>query len=335
MKINPFNPAEETVERFLQRVDATCLAGEIALESSKHKGMLLSSLTTPIFDAVMIRVESQGKTFESASAKNIAEAIKALYGKTQFKLGARYQMSKRVQGAQESITEFAAALQAMAGPCRFTEDADNIQSARLLDYFIFGIKSSRLREELLADEKLTFDKALSKARRFEDISVTSKALNAESGETVNQFYNRGFEQRRGHGGSSRGRGRGYGRPRNDECFKCGSRGHWANACPKRGTFVDRAGKVEDLKEEESAEDVRVCKVSVRKAESSAPKRLAEVIFANGAVLRLEVDSGIGVSILAVDDWKRIGSPKLEKSKVRLLAYGREDWKHWEFTPSGG
>ena len=91
--------------------------------------------------------------------------------------------------------------------------------------------------------------------------------------------------------------------------------------------MQRAGKVEeDEGNKEESETVKVYKVCVKRVAHSAPRLLAEVRFPNGKKLDLEVDSGIGVTIITKTDWELVGSPQLEKSGVRLLAYGNDQWR---------
>ena len=115
-----------------------------------------------------------------SSASTLAEALKQLdelYGKKGSNLYNRYALIKRSQNSNEEVTEFVAALEALAKNCNFK--LDNCDEAVVREYVLLGalvngLYSEEIRTKILEEPNITYSAAVAKAKSMAKASKESR-----------------------------------------------------------------------------------------------------------------------------------------------------------------
>lgn len=87
----------------------------------------------------------------------------------------RHAFRKRIQGAQETILQYIAALRTLAATCEFGESADDM----LRDQLVEHVANPCIRERLLLKEKLTLLEAITIATQVESATEQAKAMTGD------------------------------------------------------------------------------------------------------------------------------------------------------------
>ena len=105
-----------------------------------------------------------------------------------------------------------------------------------------------------------------------------------------------------------------------KCFRCNKIGHFARQC--------KAATVRTLEEEDEEQvgnEVSIQKTQIDEMRTSRIPRATIAVELNGQEVRMEFDSGARASMIGLSLWKKIGAPKLEKSRSGFVAYGSNTW----------
>ena len=106
--------------------------------------------------------------------------------------------------------------------------------------------------------------------------------------------------------------------KNENCSRCGKRGHLSQACrsDSGGNSNARAVEVSDEPEDEECKEIQhAWTLSVCKADD---------VINSGNVLNMIVDSGAEEHVVSVDDWRRLGAPTLKPVQIRLRSATGDD-----------
>ncbi|XP_033014637.1 uncharacterized protein K02A2.6-like [Lacerta agilis] len=110
------------------------------------------------------------KDIEDCSFDELMKAMTGHLAPQPTKNHRRYDFAHREQQAQESVSEYIAALREIAMYCQFT----NLEE-RLLERFIIGVRDSHLRRKLLAKDDIMMATAMNMATAFEKDNAHEKA----------------------------------------------------------------------------------------------------------------------------------------------------------------
>lgn len=170
---------------------------------------------------------------------------------------ARYKFHEKVQGANESLEQFATELKLLVKDCAYANEDEMVR-----DRIVFGIQSAKVREKLLsAGSELTLDKAMDIARSHELAQAQTRTIEGNVGSTTSareqvvhavhwqQHAQRDASRRARYMQDETDRERdfkpttttkGYGR----NCGYCGGKIHRDNEqCPARGKQCGKCGKL--------------------------------------------------------------------------------------------
>lgn len=238
---------------------------------------------------------------------------------------------KRAQLKDESVQDFAAAINALCAKCNFTDI-----KRQLRDRLVLGVRDDRLRRELLKTKKLTYETAvqmcLNHQATFVDMypnankegtqassSATTAAAAAAAAESMDIGRIKSNECKHCTRIHKPGDRCTFVKAK---CFKCQKYGHIAKACDKKA----KVHQVEDNDEEPSSggEDmmgIYTCSDSYR------PPIMVNVVI-DGANVMMEVDSGASRSIISEKTYKKLWStpPALLNTTVRLITWTRDSLK---------
>ena len=243
----------------------------------------------------------------------------------------RHAFNTANQGTGESIQAYVSTLKILAKKCEFGALRDDL----IRDRIVCGIQNDRLRKQLLREQKLTLELAISLCLLHEQSEKSSKELRKENDVCSIQRARCG----NCNGQHSPDRGKCY--ALNKICNNCGKLNHFAKCCrsaPAQPTARHTApyqhrrratGRVNELTTEPDNQvvDTFYCDTIFTSAQKG--EIFATLAMQNGnGQLRVKVDTGAKCNVLprkmlhAVDHTVRVDP----NEKVNLVAYGGETIK---------
>ena len=103
--------------------------------------------------------------------------------------------------------------------------------------------------------------------------------------------------------------------RNENCSRCGKRGHLSQVCKSDSDGNSNAVEVNDEPEEEYREIQHAWALSACKVDNTS-------VSVN--MLHMMMDSGAEEHVVSLNDWRRLGSPVLKSAQIRLRCATGED-----------
>ncbi|KAL5491807.1 hypothetical protein EMCRGX_G017171 [Ephydatia muelleri] len=231
----------------------------------------------------------------------------------------------------ESIAQFVAELRRLAVHCEF----EGTLEIMLRDRFVCGVRDPQLQKRLLAEQQLTFSKALELAQAFESAESSSRDIQAVRSPSV-PLPVHSVEKK------------GLSVPDSVSCFRCGGK-HYATTCKLKSVTCNNCGKTGHI--------AKVCRSNPTGAKSSAARQKGKAarghspekedsppregskvhslynfssssnklfLQVNGVNLPMEIDTGAAVSILSEatykSTWSASSRPPLAYSNIVLRAY---------------
>uniref|UniRef100_A0A1A8VDN9 CCHC-type domain-containing protein n=1 Tax=Nothobranchius furzeri TaxID=105023 RepID=A0A1A8VDN9_NOTFU len=260
----------------------------------------------------------------------------------------RHTFRQRVQRADETVTQYVAALRALAVPCGFGA----MECEMIRDQLVANATLSVVKDKLLLEEDLTLDKAVTIACQVEAAVKNATLLSAAS--TAQTAAVQAVEVKdarlRGKRGARPAQARGptskeWHKKASDKvqqrhCFRCGSEKHLANdkncpaakvkcdKCSKNGHFARVCKSAVAVVREVIVPEFTVLYVDDHKRMTAAGDKITckmniETPQGHSQVLELTVDTGASVSILPEAIYKEHFAPcALTEPKVKLVTYAK-------------
>ncbi|XP_023806938.1 uncharacterized protein K02A2.6-like [Oryzias latipes] len=246
----------------------------------------------------------------------------------------RHTFRKRVQGAQEPILHYIAALRELASTCDFANADDMIR-----DQLVEHVADPRIRERLLLKTNLTLADAITLATQAESVNEQARSMAGIQQAPVQVVTTQKSacrrRQPRQHFPAKHVQ-KSNSTPSTRTCFRCGSEKHLANSsecqatkatcrnCNKRGHFarVCRSLQTHTVKEVELPEYTLL--LVDRSVTSGGIQVTVNIKVAESSQsMKLTVDTGAAVSILplCIYEEKFKGAP-LHQPTVQLVTYSR-------------
>ncbi|KAF7643879.1 hypothetical protein LDENG_00231610 [Lucifuga dentata] len=136
---------------------------------ARKRALLLHCLGTE-GQRIFLSLPNTGDTYDGAVA-----ALKAHFIAKVNVVVEQHMFRKRVQGPNESILQYIAALRDLASTCDFGEMCKDM----IRDKFVEHVASHRIRERLLLESGLTLEKAITLATETEAATVQAKTISGE------------------------------------------------------------------------------------------------------------------------------------------------------------
>ena len=104
--------------------------------------------------------------------EQLTASLKTHYSPKKLVIRERFIFNKRNQGPNESINDYLAALKQLASTCDFGDHLDD----QLRDRLVCGLRNDSIRKRLLAEDKITLQKATDLCLSMESASLASSEL---------------------------------------------------------------------------------------------------------------------------------------------------------------
>ena len=337
--VGEFQITQETWQSYVERLQQYFIANDVK-DETKQRAILLSTAggqTYQLIRNLLAPAKPTDKTFDE-----IVETVRKHHQSLPSEIVQRFNFHSRTRQTGENVSTYVAKLRKLSEHCNFGDTL----TAMLRDRLVCGINDQRVQRRLLAEPKLTFDKALELAQAAETAENNAKELSrAEPNTTVHAVSSDHKTKRGGARQSTNVRPNQCHRCggkhaadkcwfKDSECHHCGKTGHIAKACrsKKWGSKSQqqtqpksshRTHHVDADPEDTATYDEQLFHLPERR---SAPP-LTATLKVNQADLKMEVDTGASASLISVETytalWPERQRPKLAPSSRTLRTYTGE------------
>jgi hypothetical protein len=308
-KIEAFDAANKEWGTYCERVEQYFLANEI--EDDKQVPAILSLMGSKTY-GLLRSLCSPAKP----SQKTFTEIVKILQEHLSPKplvIAERFRFHKRSQLEGESISSFLASLKKLSEYCEFGTNLND----SLRDRFVCGLSNELIQKRLLSEADLSLSKASEIALAMETAAKDSQELQGKPESTeVNKLhpdknkteqvtqqkcpekpktpcYRCGAES---HNSSEC-------RFKNENCRKCGKRGHIQRVC--RSSRADPKIKRKQNYFCEDDDDNFVASVEINKVNKLNSSIIWVTTKIDGHAMKMELDTGSAVSIIPLQKYKQM------------------------------
>lgn len=321
-KFEPFDPSEQLWKNYWDRFLTFSKAHSISDE--KQAQIFLTNQTTHVYQ-MLSTLASQlnpAKNVNDLTIAEIKEFMETQYDAKRFIVRERYKFwSQPARKPGETVNELAARIRQKASTCDFPSITDALDEA-MRTAFVCLVNNEAATKALfkVKDDELSFNKAVEVAKDIEDTSTVAKdTVYGSQDKEINKVHSRHFKPWKSRTSSVKSDRPTY------TCYRCGKTGHKADDCRFRNSecrYCKRTGHIESAcRSKQRTGNVKVIsKEEIKKIKSltgdaTIPKLLTKVDI-NGKQLNFELDTGACANFITDHLWKKIGSPKLEKSDCR-------------------
>ncbi|KAF8791648.1 uncharacterized protein K02A2.6-like [Argiope bruennichi] len=234
----------------------------------------------------------------------------------------RFRFYKRKQFEGESIANYCAELQKLSIHCNF----GNNLSTMLRDKLVMGLKNENIQKKLLAEDKLTYEKAKSIAFAMESAQrdvceiqnqmVSIKKLHSSQDKTIKKDFSK-FKKSEPTKKFDKSR----------KCYRCDSTQHLAHKCKHKNTQCRNClknghlAKVCRSKRNETVKQIESCSETVPVNSVKSPRHARDKIlleiFVEGNKCLFELDTGAAISCMNVNEFKKL-CPDVAIKPTKLL-----------------
>lgn len=315
--IEPFTSTDAAEWRtYLSRVDQFYKANNIA--DNRKKSVFLSVIGAGTF-ALAETLLAPAK-LDSKTLVDIQEALENHFTPKRIIIAERYKFMMRAQQPGESYMEFIAELRRLAQYCDFGATLND----SLRDRFVCGIRDVSVCKRLLSEDGLTLEKALQIASAQEAVERDAKEVKKETSASSQVFAVRSQPPSQP--------------AKKGECYRCGSKDHYASACKHKSAKCNVCHKKGHLArvcrgkaDHSAAKEIKfvsqssISAVEVPSKKGHSSTSAAEVhMTVNGTPMPFVVDTGAAVTIMSEATWKlHAGDRQLERPKQVLETYTGE------------
>ena len=170
-QVSAFNPHQEDWVEYVERLELYFMANVIN-DATKKRAILLNAAGPTTYRLVKT-LAIPGKPTDLNFAE-IVEKVKNHFTPKPSPIIKRFEFNTRKQKANETVSEYVAALRRIAEYCKYGATLDHM----LRDRLVCGIADKRVQDRYLRESKLTYQEALEMALASETAEKDSQKLRA-------------------------------------------------------------------------------------------------------------------------------------------------------------
>ena len=220
--VGQFNEQEENFDSYCNRMQGFFDANSI--DESKRVSCLTALIGPTAFQLLEDLVSPRDPL--KCSYDEVITAMKNHYKPPVIEISERYKFYARKQGENEKVSEFAAALKALARTCNF----GNYLESLLRDAFVMGIRDENTLKTLLTTETLTFQSAMKIAKAKETADKDIKVMHKRGSDF--DSTNKISDKSKSNNGPDLPK---------KKCYGCGQL-HWKKDCPFKESVCHACNK---------------------------------------------------------------------------------------------
>ena len=210
-KLEEFDTANgDNWVQYIEHIEHYFLANKIT-DKSKQCSILISSMGQKAYKILRNIVAPNKPT--DVSFKNLVSAMTSHFSPPPSEIVQRFRFNSRVRKQGETVAAYIAELRALSEYCNY---GDTLESM-LRDRLVCGVNDVQIQKRLLAEDKLTFKKALDISLALEAATKDTKQLQAASATPGNPVPV--YKMREGEKSSP-----------SIKCYHCGKPNHKASEC---------------------------------------------------------------------------------------------------------
>ena len=322
-------PSQEEWTQYVERLEHYFVANGIS-DAAQKKAILLTVIGAAAYKLLrnLVAPEKPGDKEYLA----LLEAMRQHHSPIPSEIVQRFKFNSCFRQPGESISTFVAELRSLAEFCNFGSTLNEM----LRDRLVCGVNDDSIQRRLLAEEKLTFQKALELAQAQETASKNAQALQGSS------------NQAHGSGVYSLGlKGKSKDQP-STKCHRCGKDNHPSDKCRFRNAKCRRCGKVghiqvvcrsrpakkASLPEARKSQSVKLLQEPLESppeeytlfslASEHRQKPFEVGLMVDNQQLTMEINTGASLSVISAETYKQKWPGRhLQPSTVKLKTYTGE------------
>jgi hypothetical protein len=305
--IEEFSPTVESWMEYEERLEFCMIAHGIAV-TEKKEAHFISCIGASNFSLLRSLASAQG--IKEKPYYDLVKILRDHFCPKPSEVGQWFRFNACVSKPGESVAAFVANLRTLSQECEFGDSLE----VMIRDRLVFGINDKAIQKRLLAEPKLTYEKAVELAQELESADRDMQLLHGKK-ELVQSALNSHSQPIQKVSNPSR---------RVLKCFRCGVSGHIATKCRIRKDIIcNKCGKVghiqnacrgskpplavslptaysnpvRQIQENEEVLPERVEQPLYHvQAKRGVPPILVQVVI-DGITVPMEVDTGASVSLM--------------------------------------
>ena len=254
-RIDEFEEGKEGWSLYVERLEHFFIANDV--DSEEKKRSILLSVMGPNAYKLLRSLISPTKPAEK-TYQELVTAMKLHHNPVPSEIVQRYKFNSRFRGEGETVAKFVSELRSLAEFCNYGATLDDM----LRDRLVCGIRIDHIQRRLLAEEKLTFKRAMDLATALETAAANAQMLQGSRPQQVASEVRAGDVV---HNLQSAGKAM----TATVSCYRCGKSNHTAQQCRFKTVKCHGCGKLGHI--------VKVCRSTTsKKARSTAGVMVTEV-----------------------------------------------------------
>ena len=346
LKIDSFTPGVTQFNRWFQRLEGAFTIS--AIKDEARVPYFLHYLGSKAFDILSDNYEA-GKDLYKENYAALTKKAKDLFEPVVLEIAENFKFNHRKQLAGEDIQTYVTALNNLSANCNFGAYRDKA----LRNQFVFGIENSRIQSRLLETKDLDLKKAVNIAMAMEladkersNLGVQENQVNyiQASRKPVNKYSNSRNQPYRKNVNKSQNNAnrKNFNTSQNNNmsCYRCNGNhlaskcnqsnlfckwckktGHLVEACFKKKRMNVNVMENENEREVESEEDIQNFDLfHLQTTDSIWKEKFMKNLTVNNKPVNFEVDTGAAVSIMFVEEARRLFDSEIFSTSLKLVTY---------------
>lgn len=324
-KFEQYVKSKEKFDQYLERLNQHFVLHNATQDDSK-KACFLASVGPETYQ--LLKNIYCGEELTTKSFKDLYEKLSSHFKETINKHAARYQFSQSTLKPGQTYADWVADLRGLATDCDFTCGNASCKASyvdeMIIEVIIRNTPHAEVRRQCIQDTKLTVRNLVEKAENYlrtckSEQIVQGKGEKQEVAKIQPNYKTKPFQN---HKGKFRGcpgcftKHQKSACPAKDQtCRKCGGKNHFASVCQSKRKL-----------------NARQVDVHVEQISSLSAFELSDIVDRKGNKIYLEVsvnghktnfqwDTGATCSLIGLQQYRALGSPRVQTVSTQLRAYG--------------